>query len=64
MLVEQTADALNAVLDTMSFWARLSPGQRAALCAENHVLHERLARPIRSSVVACLLMGRLARRRT
>jgi len=61
MLVEQTADALNAVLGTMSFWARLSPGQRDALCAENHALHERLGRPIRSSMVACLVTARRAR---
>jgi hypothetical protein len=53
MLVEQTADALNAVLGTMSFWARMSSGQRDALCAEHHALHERLGRPIRSSMVAC-----------
>jgi SAM-dependent methyltransferase len=53
--VEHTADALNALLGTMSFWARLSPGQRDALCAENHALHRRLGRPIRSSTVACLV---------
>ncbi len=62
MMVEQTADALNAVLGTMSFWARLSPGQRDALCAENRALHERLGRPIRSSVAACLITARRARR--
>jgi SAM-dependent methyltransferase len=62
MLLEQTADALNAVLGTMSFWARLSPGQRDALRAENHALHERLGRPIRSSIAACLLTARRARR--
>ena len=58
MLVEHTADALNALLGTMSFWARLSPRQRDALVAENHALHERLGRPIRSSTVACLLTAR------
>ena len=31
-LLEHTADELNAVLGTMSFWARLSPGS-ATLCA-------------------------------
>ena len=61
-LMEHTADALNALLGTMSFWARLSPRQRDALCAENHVLHQRLGRPIRSSTVACLVTaGRVQR---
>jgi SAM-dependent methyltransferase len=60
MLVEQTGDELNALLGTMSFWARLSPGQRDALCAENHALHERLGRPIRSSIAACVLTARRA----
>jgi SAM-dependent methyltransferase len=58
MVVEQTAETLNAVLATMSFWARLSVGQRDALCAENHALHQWLGRPIRSSVVACLVTAR------
>jgi SAM-dependent methyltransferase len=57
-----TADALNALLGTMSFWARLSPRQRDALCAENHTLHRRLGRPIRSSTVACLLTARRVQR--
>jgi SAM-dependent methyltransferase len=60
-LLEQTADALNALLGTMSFWARLSPQQRDALCAENHALHHRLGRPIRSSTVACLVTARRVR---
>jgi SAM-dependent methyltransferase len=60
MQVEQGADALNAVLATMSFWARLSPGQRDAICAENHALHERLGRPIRSSIVACVVTAQRA----
>ena len=61
-LLEHTADALNALLGTMSFWARLSPRQRDALCAENHALHERLGRPIRSSTVACLVTARRVQR--
>lgn len=61
-LVEHTADALNALLSTMSFWTRLSPQQRDALIAENHALHERLGRPIRSSTVACLVTARRAPR--
>ena len=56
--VEHTADELNALLGTMSFWARLSPGQRDALRAENRALYEWLGRPIRSSTVACLVTAR------
>jgi SAM-dependent methyltransferase len=58
IVVEQTADSLNALLGTMSFWGRLSPRQRDALRAENHALHQRLGRPIRSSAVACSLTAR------
>jgi SAM-dependent methyltransferase len=61
-LLEHTADALNSLLGTMSFWARLSPRQRDALCAENHALHQRLGRPIRSSTVACLVTARRVQR--
>ncbi len=57
-LLEHTADELNALLGTMSFWARLTPRQRAALTAENQVVHQRLGRPIRSSTVACLVTAR------
>jgi SAM-dependent methyltransferase len=57
-LVEQTADELNAVLATMSFWARLSPDERAAVASENCALYERLGRPIRASTVAGLLTAR------
>jgi SAM-dependent methyltransferase len=56
--LEHTADEINALLGTMSFWARLSPQQRDALVAENQALHERLGRPIRSSVVACVVVAR------
>ncbi len=58
MLLEHTADELTALLGTMSFWQRLSPGQRDALAGENHILHQRLGRPIRSSTVACLVTAR------
>jgi SAM-dependent methyltransferase len=58
ILVEQTADELNALLGTMSFWARLSPDQRDALAKENRALQERLGRPIRASTVAVLLTAR------
>lgn len=62
MVIQHTADALNALLGTMSFWARLSPRQRDALVAETHALHQRLGRPIRSSTVACLVTARRAHR--
>src|SRR5579864_3222838 len=61
VLIEHTPSELNALLRTTSFWARLSPGQRAALCAENHALHERLERPIRSSLAAALMTARRVR---
>ena len=57
-LIEHTADELGALLRTMSFWARLSPGQRDALGHENHALHERLGRPIRASTVAVVVTAR------
>ena len=56
--LEHTADELNALLGTMSFWARLSPRQRDALAAENQTFHQRIGRPIRSSTVACLVVAR------
>jgi SAM-dependent methyltransferase len=62
ILAEHTAAELDALLGTMSFWARLSPRQRDALVAANHALHERLGRPIRSSTVACLVTARRAQR--
>jgi len=57
-LLEHTADELNALLGTMSFWARLAPRQRDALAAKTQALHQRLGRPIRSSTVACLVTAR------
>jgi hypothetical protein len=58
MQLEHTADELNALLGTMSFWAGLSPRQRDALLAENQAFHQRLGRPIRSSTVPCLVVAR------
>ena len=55
MLLEHSADELNALVGTMSFWGRLSPRQRDALAAEHQALHQRLGRPIRSGTVACLV---------
>jgi ubiquinone/menaquinone biosynthesis C-methylase UbiE len=57
-LLEQTADELNALLRTASFYARLSPDQRRALESESVAIHERLGRPIRSSTVAVLVTAR------
>jgi SAM-dependent methyltransferase len=54
-LIEQTPDQLNAVLRTMSFYARLSPDQRQALEREYEAIYERLGRPIRASTVAALV---------
>jgi hypothetical protein len=56
--LEHTADEVNALLGTMSFWAGLSPRQRDALAAANQSFHRRIGRPIRSSTVACLLLAR------
>ena len=53
-------DAGTRLLGTMSFWARLSPGQREALVADNLAFQQRLGRPIRSSTVACLVTARRA----
>ncbi len=58
MQLEHTADELNALLGTMSFWAGLSSRQRDALIAENRTFHQRIGRPIRSSTVACLVVAR------
>jgi ubiquinone/menaquinone biosynthesis C-methylase UbiE len=58
MLVEHTPDELNALVRTMSFYARLSPGQRQALERENEAIYERLGRPIRASIVAALVTAR------
>jgi SAM-dependent methyltransferase len=57
-LIEHTPDQLNALLRTMSFYARLSPGQRQALEREYEALYERLGRPIRASTVAALVTAR------
>ena len=61
-LREHTAEELNALLGTMSFWTRLSSRQRDALAAENGALHQRPGRPIRSSTVACLVTARRVHR--
>jgi hypothetical protein len=60
-LIEHTPGELNAVVRTMSFYARLSPDQRQALEREYEAVYDRLGRPIRASIVTVLLT---ARRRT
>jgi protein-L-isoaspartate O-methyltransferase len=57
-LMEQTADELNALLRTASFYHRLSPSQRQALQSETVTIYKRLGRPIRSSTVAVLVTAR------
>ena len=53
--IEQTPDQLNAVLRTLSFYARLAQDQRQALEREYQALYDRLGRPIRASTVAALV---------
>jgi ubiquinone/menaquinone biosynthesis C-methylase UbiE len=57
-LIEHTPDELNAVIRTMSFYARLSRDQRLALEREYGAIYERLGRPIRASTVAALITAR------
>jgi ubiquinone/menaquinone biosynthesis C-methylase UbiE len=57
-LIEHTAEELNALVRTMSFYARLSPGQRQALEREHEAIYERLGRPIRASTAAALVTAR------
>ncbi len=58
--IEHSADEVNALLGTLSFWSKLSPEQREAVQRENRALYARLGRPIRSSVLACALTARRA----
>lgn len=57
-LLEHTPDELNALVRTMSFYARLSADQRQALEREYEALYRRLGRPIRASTVAALVTAR------
>jgi SAM-dependent methyltransferase len=57
-LTEHTLDELGALVRTLSFYARLSPGQRQALDREHELIYQRLGRPIRASTVAILLAAR------
>jgi SAM-dependent methyltransferase len=57
-LIEHTPGELNALVRTMSFYARLSVGQRQALEREHEAIYERLGRPIRASTAAALVTAR------
>jgi ubiquinone/menaquinone biosynthesis C-methylase UbiE len=57
-LVQHTPDEMNSLVRTMSFYARLSPGQRQALEREYEAIYERLGRPIRASMVSALVTAR------
>ena len=60
-LTEHTPDELNALVRTMSFYARLSPDQRQVLEREHAAIYERFGRPIRASALAVLVTARRAR---
>jgi SAM-dependent methyltransferase len=60
VLLEQTADELNALLRTLSSYQRLPPSRRQALEDEHIAMHDRLGRPIRSSTVAVLVTATAA----
>lgn len=57
-LVEHTPDELNALVRTMSYYARLSPQQRQALEREHEAIYERFGRPIRASIISTLVTAR------
>lgn len=53
--IEKTADELNALTRTMSYYARLTPDQQQALEDDNKAISTRLGRPIRASTMAILV---------
>jgi len=57
-LVEHTLDELKALLRTMSFYARLSRGQRQALEGEQRAMYAGLGRPFQASTVVALVTAR------
>ncbi len=57
-LLEHTPDELNALVRTMSFYARFWAAQRAALEREYEAIYARLGRPIRAGTVAALVTAR------
>ena len=58
VFIDQSADELTGLARTMSFYTRLTRGQRQALDGETVELYERLGRPIRSSTVAVVVTAR------
>ena len=58
LVVEHTADELNGLLRTLSYYSRLTPDQRRRLEREHVALEERLGRRIRASTVAVLITAR------
>jgi hypothetical protein len=60
VVVEHTAEELNGLVRTASFYSALSADRRRALEREHVAMHERLGRPIRSSMVAVLITARRA----
>jgi len=62
MVVEHTADELNAAVRTTSLYHRLPPDQQRALEQANREIEAELGRPIRASMLAVLVTARRARR--
>jgi SAM-dependent methyltransferase len=59
ILVESSAEDLNALFSTTSHYQRLSPGQCQELQGEYFALQERLGRRIRSSTAAVVVTARV-----
>jgi SAM-dependent methyltransferase len=55
LLLEQTADQLNRLMRTTSYYQRLAPAQREGWERDHITLQQRLGRPILSSVAAMLV---------
>ncbi len=53
--IEQSAESLNALLSTMSFWSRLDQTQQQRIQQDNRELEARLGRKLRASIAACLV---------
>lgn len=60
IVIEQTADELDALFRTTSLYHRLAPAQREALASGNREIEQRVGRPIRSSMLAVLVTARRA----
>lgn len=58
LLQEHSAEELNALMATLSFYQQLAPEQRDALRAELVALERTLGRPIRSSIAWLLVTAR------